>query len=85
MSLINVPNIYCDTKCLQNKDLKELYDNYDFVKQQLSDEVNSSKNYYTIPNNNNSNATALLIKSNKKKKIINDITTNIYKYFKILL
>jgi hypothetical protein len=49
MSLINVPNIFCDTKCLQNKEIKELYDNYEFVKQQLQDEVNSSKNYYNVP------------------------------------
>ena len=78
MSLINVSNIYCDTKCLQNKDIKELFDNYEFVKQQLQDEVNSSKNYYNISTtNSNSNTGALIMNSEKNKNIVNTFDISI--------
>jgi hypothetical protein len=78
MSLINVSNIFCDTKCLQNKEMKELFDNYEFVKQQLQDEVNSSKNYYNISSSNsNSNTGALIMNSEKNKKMVNTFDISI--------
>lgn len=76
MSLINVQDIFCDTKCLQNKEMKELYDNYEFVKQQLQNEVNSSKNYYNITPESDINKSAL-ISSEKTKKIMDTFNISI--------
>lgn len=76
MSLINVQDIFCDTKCLQNKEMKELYDNYEFVKQQLQNEVNSSKNYYNITPDSDINKSAL-INSEKTKKIMDTFNISI--------
>lgn len=76
MSLINVQDIFCDTKCLQNKEMKELYDNYEFVKQQLQNEVNSSKNYYNITPERDINKSAL-INSEKTKKIMDTFNISI--------
>ena len=77
MSLINVPDIFCDTKCLQNKDMKELYNNYEFVKQQLQDEVTSSKNYYNVSPTSNFNTNDVLINSEKNKKIMDTFNISI--------
>lgn len=69
MSLINILNIFCDKKCSQNKVIKELYDNYEIVKEQLQDEVDSSKSYYPIYLSTDTTTSSVL----KKTEIINKI------------
>ena len=77
MSLINVPNIFCNTKCLQNKEMKELYDNYQDVKLQLQNEVDNSKNYYSLAPTNKFDTSAALLTNSKKIKIANTFNTSI--------
>ena len=48
MSLINVSDIICDTKCMQNDFLKDSYNNYNAVKLQLENEVDNSKSYSAV-------------------------------------
>lgn len=77
MSLINVPNIFCNTKCLQNKEMKELYDNYQDVKLQLQNEVDNSKNYYSLAPTNKFDTSAALLTNLKKIKIADTFNTSI--------
>jgi hypothetical protein len=77
MSLINVPNIFCNTKCLKNKEMKELYDNYQDVKLQLQNEVDNSKNYYSLAPTNKFDTSAALLTNSKKIKIANTFNTSI--------
>ena len=67
MSLINASDIFCDTKCLQNKGMKELYDDYKTVKRDLENEVNSSKNYYNVSPPGNLNISALVNSKTREK------------------
>ena len=67
MSLINASDIFCDTKCLQNKEIKELYDDYKTVKHDLENEVDSSKNYYNVDDPGNFNIGTLVNSTTTQK------------------
>lgn len=73
MSLINASDIFCDTRCLQNKEMKEFYDDYKTVKHDLENEINSSKNYYNVsqPGNFNISPTKQKIQDTFNKSIGN--------------
>lgn len=76
MSLINASDIFCDTKCLQNKEMKELYDDYKSVKYDLENEVDSSKNYYNVSDPGNFNI-GTLVNSTTTQKIKNTFNKSI--------
>ena len=73
MSLINASDVFCDTRCLQNKEMKEFYDDYKTVKHDLENEINSSKNYYNVsqPGNFNISPTKQKIQDTFNKSIGN--------------
>jgi hypothetical protein len=76
MSLINASDIFCDTKCLQNKEIKELYDDYKTVKHDLENEVDSSKNYYNVDDPGNFNI-GTLVNSTTTQKMKNTFNKSI--------